>query len=438
MTADTLHPNPDIARALARIYGMHRTSIDMRLHRSPYETLLDSLGHPERKLPPVIHVAGTNGKGSTIAFLRAMYEHAGYRVHTYTSPHLFTFNERIRLAGDLISDDALLALIARLDAIDLPDTLTFFEYTTALALLAMAETPADICLLETGMGGRLDCTNVVPDKALTIITKISHDHTEFLGTDIAAITGEKAGIMQRNVACVVAKQFVPDAALPVLKDKALQLSAPLFIADADWRVRDNTFVYRDMQIALGDLPLKGQHQIDNAATALMAVTLLQDRFPMTRTQMQDGLQDAYWPGRLTQVENPALNAAMGMEIWYDGGHNDSGAAALAVQCGLWQAQGKDVHLIAGLGEDKDPAVFLDPFLDCTSSLTLIDLPIGRRPQQAAEAHAKLPQAMAAKVRLAQTPQQALAQLPQGEGDAIALFCGSLYLATLILSQSMHK
>ena len=381
MSSDAAHPNPEVARRLQHIYTLHRTEIDLRLGQSPYNTLLQKLGNPQNKLPPVIHVAGTNGKGSTIAFLQAMLEAAGYKVHTYTSPHLIVFNERIRLAGKLIDDATLIRLYDHVDAINAGAPITFFEYTTAIAFLAMAETPADIVLLETGMGGRLDCTNVIDKPALTIITKISFDHTEFLGNTLPAIATEKAGIMKSGVPCIIGAQMDADAVLPVFKNAAKNLRAPLLIAGQDYA--------NSLPLGYPTPNLVGAHQIENAATALAALDNLTG-FSVPDSARKHGLTHTQWPARLQRITSGPVAALIptGWELWFDAAHNDSGAQALANQLKIWKGDGP-VHLIVGLAADKDASAFFSPLKGLYDTLTLIDLPQARKPQTAAELKQKL-------------------------------------------------
>ncbi|MCP1167468.1 Mur ligase family protein, partial [Limimaricola sp. ASW11-118] len=259
---------------LARMMSLHPKVIDLTLDR--VWRLLAALDHPERRLPPVIHLAGTNGKGSTQAMIRAGLEASGDRVHAYTSPHLARFHERIRLAGELISEEALSDLLDRTHAANGPDPITYFEITTAAALLAFAETPAEWTLLETGLGGRLDATNVVERPALTVITPIDLDHQQYLGETLEEIAGEKAGILKRGVPCVVAPQH--EAALEVIEAKAARLGAPLMAHGQHWHVTTEAgrLVYQDER-GLLDLPLprlRGPHQIINAGTAIASLRML--------------------------------------------------------------------------------------------------------------------------------------------------------------------
>ncbi len=413
MSADSAHPNPAIARRLDAIYALHRTDIDLRLGGSPYAALLHDLGDPHLNLPPVVHVAGTNGKGSTIAFLRAMLEAAGYRVHVYTSPHLVVFNERIRLAGELIRDDALAALYDEVERVNAGRAITFFEFTTALAFLAFALCPADIVLLETGMGGRLDCTNVVPAPAVTAITKISFDHTEFLGETLPRIAAEKAGIMKAGVPCVIGAQSHAGDVMPVFENAAQALGVRLVNAPP---------------LENKALSLAGLHQQENAGTACAIIDLL-DGFTVDEAARAHGLSHTVWPGRLQKVENGPIAASLpaGWAIWFDAAHNDSGAAALGVQLARWKAKGKQVHLVAGLGADKDPQAFFGPLAGHYDTLTLVDLPQARRPQSAVELLEKtgLDAGMAPDV--ARATAQILRENAAGARNCVIIVAGSLYL-----------
>ncbi|NBX66448.1 MAG: bifunctional folylpolyglutamate synthase/dihydrofolate synthase [Proteobacteria bacterium] len=427
MGADAAHPNPEVARRLEHIYTLHRTDIDFRLGGSPYAALLHKLGNPHKKLPPVVHVAGTNGKGSVIAFMRAVLESAGYRVHVYTSPHLITFNERIRLAGNLIDDTKLISLYDRVEAANAGAAITFFEYTTAMAFLAFAETPADIVLLEVGMGGRLDCTNMIEAPLATVITKISFDHMEFLGDTLPKIAAEKAGIMKAGVPCVIGPQMDPDAVLPVFENAAKKTGASLCILGKD---------------ALNSLPsgypspnLAGAHQIENAATALAAIHELEKRgFEVPDTAKGHGISHVEWPGRLQRITEGPISPLMprGWELWFDAAHNDSGAMALASQLRTWKSTNpkRHIHLCVGMGADKDTNAFFDALEGLYDQLTFIDLPTSRKPQTAAQLAIK----SGKQGHEAPTLREALQSLKTADSDeGIIIVAGSLYLYAQLYS-----
>lgn len=330
--------------------------------------LLALLGNPERDLPPVFHVAGTNGKGSTCAFLRAVLETAGYRVHAYTSPHLVRFNERIRVAGTLITDEALAPLLAEvLDVAEAGDiSASFFEVTTAAAFLAFARSPADACVIEVGLGGRLDATNVIPTPAVCGIASLGIDHEAFLlapeaGTPsepLARIAFEKAGIAKRGVPLVT--QAYPALAAEAVANTARAAQAPLLARDGEWRgtVTDTGLHYSDTQGSL-DLPLPalaGAHQADNAALAV-AMLRHQDALSISSEAMSDGIRAARWPGRLQRLADGPLTALAKAPVWLDGGHNPDAGARIAA---AFNDHDGPLDLILGMLANKDPAAILGP------------------------------------------------------------------------------
>ncbi len=371
---------PDSATILQRLETLHPKLIDLSLGR--IERLAAALGNPHELLPPVIHVAGTNGKGSVIAYLKAMLEAAGLRVHVYTSPHLRAFNERICLAGPdgaaPIADDALIELLERVERANAGDPITFFEITTAAAFLAFAETPADVVILETGLGGRLDATNIVRKPALSVITPISIDHADFLGDTIPLIAAEKAGIIKRGVLCVSARQ--PDEALNVIVSHASELRAPILAGGSAWDVYEQhgRLVFQD-ETALIDLPLPrliGRHQIENAGTAVAAVRNLPG-FEISESDIASGLNTVTWPARLQRLGPGALNALTfpHSELWLDGGHNPSAAQALSgAMAELEERVPCPLHLIIGMMSNKDAGQFLAPFAGLSEFVATVTIP----------------------------------------------------------------
>ncbi|MDA0997286.1 MAG: bifunctional folylpolyglutamate synthase/dihydrofolate synthase, partial [Proteobacteria bacterium] len=315
---------------LERLLALHPKLVDLSLGR--VERILDALGHPERQLPPVVHITGTNGKGSVIAFLRAMLEDAGYRVHVYISPHLTRFHERIRLSGDLISEPELEETLAHCERINAGQSITFFEITTAAAFVAFARTPADIVLLENGLGGRLDATNVVARPLATAITQVSLDHQNFLGDTLAKIAFEKAGIVKAGVPCVLAPQ--PDEALDVIRAHAAAVPAPLFEYERDWeavRTLDGLTVRvggETLNLPAPNLP--GPHQTTNAGQAV-ALALTLDGFELSDANIAAGVANAEWPARLQRLKwGPAIDAVPAdWEVWLDGGHNPAAGETVA-------------------------------------------------------------------------------------------------------------
>ena len=330
--------------ALERLRALHPQLIDLSLVRM--ERLCAKLGGPERRLPPVIHVAGTNGKGSTIAFLRAIAEAGGLRTHVYTSPHLVRFAERIRLAGELISEDHLAEVLARI---------TFFEITTAAALLAFAETPADLCLVEVGLGGRYDATNVIERPAITAIAPVALDHCEFLGETIAEIAGEKAGIIKPGVSCFSARQV--EGASVVIRQAAESARAPLMLAgrDFDSRTEGDRIRYQDSAgvMALPRGRLVGAHQVANAGLAIAVAR----KFGLPDAALEDGLRRASWPARMQSLTAGPLAtraAARGADLWLDGAHNPHAFESLARSLrDLRASDGRPLAVILGVLANKD-------------------------------------------------------------------------------------
>ncbi|HEU5016667.1 MAG TPA: folylpolyglutamate synthase/dihydrofolate synthase family protein [Pseudolabrys sp.] len=365
---------------VARLTALHPKRIDLSLGR--IKRLLAALGHPERRLPPVIHVAGTNGKGSTVAFLRAILESAGRRVHTYTSPHLVRFNERFRLAADgegrLVSDDALASALEECERANGDAPITVFEITTAAGLLLFSRHPADVLLLEVGLGGRLDATNVIDTALASVITRISMDHIEFLGDSLEKIAAEKAGILKRGVPAIVATQ--PRDALTVIARQAARLSAPLKIAGEDWTATEERgrLVYQD-EVGLLDLPaprLYGRHQFENAGLAIATLRAL-PWLKLPPAAFEAGMIRAEWPGRLHRLGQGALVdlAPPGSEVWLDGGHNpDGGRVVAAALADLEERVSRPLVLIVGMLATKDGEGFLHHFTGLARRLIAVPVP----------------------------------------------------------------
>ena len=363
---------------IARFLPLHPKRIDLSLGR--IQRLLADLGHPEARLPPVIHVAGTNGKGSTVAFMRAVLEAAGRSVHVYTSPHLVRFHERIRLGrpggGRLVTDEVLAEAFARCEAVNAGQGISVFEITTAAALLLFAEHPADVLLLEVGLGGRYDATNVVPSPVATVITPVSMDHPEFLGSTVAAIAGEKAGILKRGIPAIVAVQG--EDALAVIARDAARVGAPALFGGQDFAAHEEggRLVYQDER-GLMDLPLPrlaGRHQHGNAATAIAA---LRTAFPdLPQQAYEAGIARADWPARLQPLKRGTLPALLpaGAELWLDGGHNADGGRILAAALAeMEERQARPLALVCGMLATKDPAAFLQPFAGLAQELIAVPI-----------------------------------------------------------------
>jgi len=421
---------------LRRLQSLHPKVIDLSLGR--IERLLASLGHPEHTLPPVIHVAGTNGKGSVTAFLRAMLERAGLRVHVYTSPHLIRFNERIRLAGMLIDDPSLCQVLEDCERANKNEPITFFEATTAAAILAFSRAPADIVILETGLGGRLDATNVIDRPAVTALTPIGFDHQQFLGDDLDGIAAEKAGILKPGVPAIVAEQTASVDA--VIAARAQELGTPLVSEGNAWRTRktDDGMIYEDNDGVL-DLPspvLIGPHQIQNAGVAIACIRALSG-ISIPSEVIGQGLTSAQWPGRLQQLPGGPLLDLLprGTELWLDGGHNQSAGLALSKALGDMPTNGRLV-LIMGMLGTKDVRAFLQPFEGSISRLYAVPVPnepAGLAPE-ALVAHAHH-LGISAETRLSVAEAlNAIAQTPAPKLRRVVI-CGSLYLAGRVLSDN---
>lgn len=409
--------------------AFHPKIIDLTLDR--VWRLLAALDHPERRLPPVIHIAGTNGKGSTQAMIRAGLEAGGHNVHAYTSPHLARFHERIRLAGDLISEPALTALLDECMRANDGGAITYFEITTVAALLAFARTPADYTLLEVGLGGRLDATNVVAAPALTIITPVSIDHQQYLGDTLAEIAGEKAGILKRGAPCIVGPQA--DAGLEVIEARAARVGAPLLAYGQHWHVwaERGRLVFQD-EAGLMDLPLPnlpGPHQIQNAGAAIAALRYLgQDEMAI-----EAAVTRAYWPARMQRLRSgPLPERAPGVELWLDGGHNP--AAGFAIADTLSALPRRPTYLICGMLNTKDIAGFLRPVAGLTAQLYAVSIPNEAATLPAA-ATAEAARVAGISAVVADDVAGALDQIVAIDPTARVLICGSLYLAGAILREN---
>lgn len=409
--------------------ALHPKVIDLTLDR--VHRLLAALGHPEQRIPPVIHIAGTNGKGSTQAMIRAGLEAAGQQVHAYTSPHLARFHERIRIAGHLISEPDLAALLDECVTANGSDPITFFEITTCAAFLAFSRTPADWTLLEVGLGGRLDATNVIDTPRLTIITPVSLDHQQYLGETVAEIAGEKAGILKRLVPCIVGPQS--DEGLAVIESRAARLGAPLLVHGQHWHItaERGRMVYQD-ETGLLDLPLPnlpGPHQIQNAGAAIAALRHL----GLDAAVCEAAVTRAVWPARMQRLrQGPLVEAAPKAELWLDGGHNPAGGEALAATLALMPE--RPTHLVCGMLNTKDIGGYLRPLARHAASLTAVSIPgeMNTLPAEDTEA-AALTAGMAA--RKADSVLHAVRQIAESDPQARILICGSLYLAGQVLREN---
>jgi dihydrofolate synthase/folylpolyglutamate synthase len=419
---------------LSRLLQLHPKIIDLTLDRM--WRLLEKLGSPEHALPPVIHVAGTNGKGSTVAYLRAIMEAAGLNVHCYTSPHLVRFHERIRLAGELIAEDDLSTILEECEAVNGKEPITYFEITTAAALLAFSRCPADYLLLEVGLGGRLDATNVVDKPALSVITSVSLDHQQFLGDRISEIAREKAGILKAGIPAVIAHQV--DDALQTIEAEAARIGAPLLIHGQDWQSfeQHGRLVYQDenelLDLSLPALP--GRFQVENAGAAVAAIRALGDE-RISNENIDAGLRNAQWRARLQRLPDGELSKLLpdGAELWLDGGHNAAAGKALAQSLAdLDERVEKPLTLVLGMLNTKSAADFVEPFAGLATRVITLTIP---DEPNALGAHdlAAIARGLDIDAEPAGSIEQAISLAGEIDPAPRILICGSLYLAGHVLA-----
>ena len=443
MTSRTKRPNSDAL--LAEMMLLHPKLIDLSLGR--VERLLGKLGHPEKKLAPVVHIAGTNGKGSVTAYLKAMIEAANKRVHAYTSPHLVRFHERITLAGpdgrsQAIDEASLVDVLMRVRAVNDGDDITQFEITTAAAFLAFSEVPADIVLLEVGLGGRLDATNVIAHPALTIITPISMDHAEKLGPTLAKIAGEKAGILKRGTTGIVSQQ--PGDVLAVIEARARKIGAPIVVWGQDFDAYEQSGrLVVQLNEELLDLPLPalaGRHQIINAGTAVAAAVKLGRKIPslgLDERAFEIGLRAVEWPARMQRLTSGPLPEILGsdIELWLDGGHNPAAGDMLADTLAAFEEKSpKPVYLVVGMMGQKDALGFLAPFRGLVRGVYTVPIPGAHEAPHSQENLAEVAHSAGLQAIDRDGIVHALktiAALPKGAKRV--LICGSLYLAGHVLT-----
>jgi dihydrofolate synthase/folylpolyglutamate synthase len=421
----------------ARFAPLHPRRIDLSLGR--IARLLADLGAPQSRLPPVIHVAGTNGKGSTVAFMRAILEAAQKRVHVYTSPHLVRFNERIRLGGQLVDDERLEAALDRCECVNAGQSISVFEITTAAAFLLFAENPADFLLLEVGLGGRFDATNVIESPASTVITPVSIDHPEFLGATVDKIAYEKAGILRRGAPAIIAPQ--QEAAFRVIEREALRTGAPLTVADRDYfmRAENGRLVFED-GLGLLDLPLPrlaGRHQYENAATAIATLRTIAPGLPASA--FEQGLKEAHWPARLQLLRSGPLvaRAPTHSEIWLDGAHNVAGGRVLAeAMADFEEVLPRPLILICGTLNTKDTAGFLAHFKDLAREVLTVPI-AGEHASRSAAETAAIAASVGLPAKAFEGVGSALKHLATREWPTAPriLIAGSLYLAGSVLEEN---
>lgn len=419
--ADLKHNDAALEAKLETIYQLRRTRSKINWDRGQYLELLEKFGNPHLNLPPVIHVAGTNGKGSIIALLRAMLEAGRLKVHCYTSPHLINVNERIYLAGENIDNNYLEQLIDQALAYNSGSPLSFFEITTALAFKAFSDVPADILLLEVGMGGRLDCTNVIEEPLATIINRISLDHTEFLGDNVMDIAKEKAGIMKRDIPCIVGYQG-NDEVIKTLENAAKLSGAITYINGNAWDIKQvegsMIFSYNGEEHRFPLPSLQGAHQVQNAGVALATLFSINDKVKITNQAISKGLTSVQWQGRLQKL---SFN---GTEIWLDCGHNDSAGEVLSEQIKQWD---RPVHLIMGMLDKKDANGFLRPLLPLVKSINIVPISFNSNTKSKEDIEASI------EINEYDSFIEAVESISLRDPKTIILIVGSVYLAGEVLN-----
>lgn len=414
---------------LERLMSLHPKVIDLTLDR--IERLLGLLGNPQQTLPPIIHIAGTNGKGSTQAMLRAGLEFAGKTVHAYTSPHLAQFHERIRLAGTLVSEPMLSALLEECEVANGKTPITYFEITTAAAFLGFARVPADYCLLEVGLGGRLDATNVIDAPLLSVITPVSIDHQQYLGNTLAEIASEKAGILKRGVPAIIGPQ--QDESLDVIEARAARLGAPLRIHGQHWHVSEERgrLIFQD-EDGLVDLPMPvliGAHQVQNAGIVIAALRSL----GFSEEVCTAAITQAEWPARLQRLrKGPLIDAAPLAELWLDGGHNEAAGHALAEALGRLPI--RPTHIICGMLRTKDIEGYLQPLTRCAQSLHGVSIP-GEAATLSALETVTAAKKVGFQAVIATDVESAVRDIANEYPSCRILISGSLYLAGSVLRQN---
>jgi len=424
-----------LGEVIARLSALHPRRIDLNLERM--HRVLARLGNPEKKVPPVIHVAGTNGKGSTVAYLRAILESAGLRVHVYTSPWLVRINECFRLAGQLVGDDELQSALERVEAANASEPLTFFEGKTAAGFCLFAQHPADVLLLEVGLGGRLDSTNVIEAPLASVITPVSMDHMEFLGDTLTSIAGEKAAIIKRNVPVISSEQSAE--AMTVIEQQARRMRAPLHAAGQQWHVsiERGRLVYQDERglMDLGAPRLFGRHQFDNAGLAIATLRAI-DTIKLPQAAYE-GIVNAEWPARMQRLASGKLIelGPPGCEIWLDGGHNADGGRVVAAALGdLEERVSRPLVVIAGMMGNKDAGAFLANFAGLTRHILAVEIP-GQDNAMPPDRLADAARAQGMRVELAGSVEAALCGVAKlaYEVPPRILITGSLYLAGHVLA-----
>ena len=427
--------NPSLKLQLKRLSSLHPKLIDLSLGR--VTKLLNKLENPQNFLPPIVHVAGTNGKGSTIAFMRSILEAAGYKVHVYSSPHLLIFNERICLAGKIISDESLLEILTSVEKANGQEPITFFEITTVAAFIAFATSPADILLLETGLGGRLDATNVVKNPLITVLTSISLDHQKFLGTSLAEIAREKAGIIKPGHPCVVGRQS--SQSMQSIIARSQDVGSPLYMQDEDWSAYEKSdSLFYSSPTSSWKLPrpnLLGSHQINNCGLAIAALERC-PKFQISGKHFEKGVSSAFWPGRLQHLKNSPLISRFSScwELWLDGGHNPEAGRILSEYIYKNWTE-KPLYVICGMIDSKDCKSYLSNFSNHVKVLYTVTIPNQTSSVKASKL-ALIGESLGLITEAASSPKIAIEKIySSGPISGRILICGSLYLAGAILAEA---
>lgn len=443
--------NPALEKRLEDIlnslYWFHSKEIDYSLDR--LEDFLQKLDNPHLKLPPVIHAAGTNGKGSTLAALRSLLEASGKKVHVYTSPHLVHPTERVRLAGDPISTKILIDILEECIAVNGNAPITFFEIFTAAVFLIMSRIPADYVLLETGMGGRLDATNIIPNPICTIITTISKDHSEFLGSTLDKIAFEKAGIMKAGVPCVIGHQTTEAINTNVIdvfhkQSQSLSPVSPTFHHGSDFKIetdnKGSKFIWQDESFAIAPLNLEGPHQKFNVASAIAAYRIIMgqkfDADILSPDNNKNPLGTIFWPGRLQKITDGSLYNIIkpNQELWIDGGHNDSAGKFLAEQADLWNTDRRPLVLIIAMVKRKNVAEFIAPLLSKASQIICTQIPDEPESYKAEDLYEQIKSLNYTNLSYVETIESALKMVD--DPNARILATGSLYFMGALLAKTV--
>ena len=428
-------------KILKRLELLHPKKIDLSLQR--LKKLLIKLEKPHLKIPPTIHIAGTNGKGSVTSFLRSIFEDSKYKVHTYTSPHLIRFNERIRINSKLISNNYLNSLLEECEYYNNGESITFFEITTAAAFLAFSRNKADILLLETGLGGRFDATNVINNKICSVITPISLDHMNFLGSTIKKITKEKLGILRKCSKTVISKQN--HEVKKLARNEAKKRNIKLFEEGVDWKIIEKDFKRKMFTMRFAEsnyqfrFPnLEGEHQIENASTAVATILSL-DKNNISKKNIENGILKAKWPARMQKLQGGKLSELIGddFEIWLDGGHNVDASNILKKMIQRWKEE--DIFLIIGMMKGKDPTAFIKKLIKNISGIYLLPIP-EHQYIQPYEIKNELKKNINKNINIccSLNIKEALNSIKNTYSSGKMIICGSLYLAGEILKADGYK